>query len=321
MKRSLCKLLCLILALGMVIGCFAGCDSASGGRDKDDEEESEQDKLRKDLEEYDLNGLVYYLSDDFDDGEDAGTDTVVHESDDATVTVGSGAMSDVATEDIATSKKFAEYYADMMGALVDDAEVESANDVYYVRCDNEGTITLCGFYVQDGYGWLIMAETEDEDLVEDLIQYVTLGQIDEDFDADDYLSAPGSTDIDTPAPDDYSDIEIDHNPTYDTFTVHAYVPDSWGYPGCWAWSNTTGENVFDAWPGEPMDHVSGYYYTLEIPAWAEYVIVNGNDGTIQTQDEPVEPGSDVWVVISAIDETYNVYFSEPSADELAAFGY
>ena len=144
---------------------------------------------------------------------------------------------------------------------------------------------------------------------------------DEDFDADDYLSAPGSTDIDTPAPDDYSDIEIDHNPTYDTFTVHAYVPDSWGYPGCWAWSNTTGENVFDAWPGEPMDHVSGYYYTLEIPAWAEYVIVNGNDGTIQTQDEPVEPGSDVWVVISAIDETYNVYFSEPSADELAAFGY
>ena len=313
MKRSLCKILCLILALGMVIGCFAGCDNASGGRDRDDDEESEKEDIRDSLEKYKVNGLTYYLSDDFGGDDDTSSDTAVHESDDATITVACGPMSDVADDDIATSQEFAEYFQDLTMSLYDHVEVHNANDVSYTVGTYEDSTTLCGFYVQDGYGWLIMAETDNNDLYEDLVQYVTLGQIDKNFDASDYASDDDY--------EDYEDIEIEVNPSYGSFTVHAYVPDGWGYPGCWAWSNTTGENVFSAWPGEPMDHISGCYYTIEIPEWAEYIIVNGNEGTIQTQDEPVEPGCDIWVVVSPADYSYNVYFSKPSAEELADFGY
>lgn len=316
MKRFPCKLLCLILALMMVIGCFAGCDNTSGGRDRgnDDQEETEKEDIRDTLEKYEINGLTYYLSDDFGDDDDSASDSACHESDDATITVACGPMTDISDDDITSSKAFAEYFMELTEDMYDEVKVDSANGVFYTLGTYEETATLIGFYVQDGYGWMLMAETDNEDLVENLTQYVTLGQIDKNFDAGDYISSDDDY-------EDYEDIEIEVNPSYDTFTVHAYVPEGWGYPGCWAWSNTTGENVFDAWPGEPMDHVSGYYYTLKIPVWAEYVIVNGNDGTIQTDDEPVEAGSDIWIIIGTAGDYYGVFFEEPDAATLSEYGY
>lgn len=316
MNFSIRKLLCLLLAFCLVLGCFAGCDSFSG---KDREDESEKDpaaEAREDLDAYELNGLTYYLSEDFAEDIDYGDDYNFHSNGDGIdVEVTGGPMEDVTDDEIRTSKDFAQFFMDFIGDMYDESEMDSKHGTYYVVGISEGAANIMGFYVKDGYGWIVYIANEDGEATDELIDMVTLGQIDEDFDAEDYMSAPSDS------TDDYVDIEVDTNPIYETFTVHAYVPESWGYPGCWAWSNTTGENVFSAWPGEPMDHISGYYYTIEIPTWAEYVIVNGNDGTIQTQDEPVEPGSDVWIVISASDDSYSVYFSEPTAAELESFGY
>lgn len=105
----------------------------------------------------------------------------------------------------------------------------------------------------------------------------------------------------------------------ETITVHAYVPESWGTPGCWAWKNG-GENVFDTWPGEDMNQ-HGPYYTIELPAWVNCVIINGNDGGIQTADISIEVCRDVWIVIDPNSTDYNLFYEAPTAEELAAMGY
>ena len=95
-------------------------------------------------------------------------------------------------------------------------------------------------------------------------------------------------------------------------TVHAYIPAAWSNPGCWAWAGN--ENAFDAWPGETMN-MDGNWYTIQIPNWSDHVIINGNGGDRQTADLPVEPGSDVWVLVSC-DEAAVVMYAEPTSEEL-----
>lgn len=326
MNFSIRKLLCLLLAFCLVLGCFAGCDNDSGkdrkGNDKDEKDPA--DEAREELDAYELNGLTYYLSEDFADDVDSGTDYAYYSNGDGIdIQVTAGSMDDLTDDEIRTSKDFAQFFMDFLGDMYDEAEMDSKHGIYYMVGIYEGVANIMGYYVKDGYGWVIYITNEAGEATDDLIDMVTLGQIDKNFDPSDYISE------EDPSEDYYEEeyyeeefveeefVESDS----DYFTVHAYVPESWGLPACWAWSNTTGENVFSAWPGEYMDYWGDYYYTIQIPAWAEYIIVNGNDGAIQTMDEPVEPGYDIWVVVSAIDDAYYVYFYEPSADELAEAGY
>lgn len=323
MKLSIRKLLCLLLALCLVAGCLTGC--AGSSRSSDDEKEEDDDpaaKAREDLDSYELNGLTYYLSEDFADDVDYDDDYTCHsDGGDVTIEVSCGPMSDVADEDIKTSKEFAQFFMDMIGDMYDESEMDSKYDITYILGTYEETTTIIGFYVEDDYGWIIMVTAEGDVSTDELIDMVTLGEIDKDFDSSDYIT------YDDPDYDyeeeEYVDeeYEIEVPTSSDTFTVHAYVPDAWGYPCCWAWSSTTGENVFSAWPGEYMTWEEGYYYTMEIPAWADYVIVNGNDGTIQTDDEPVEAGSDIWIIIGTAGDYYGVFFEEPDAATLSEYGY
>lgn len=103
-----------------------------------------------------------------------------------------------------------------------------------------------------------------------------------------YEGAEDSGEAETP------DEPVDE-PTTETVTVHAWVPESWADPCVWAWDDNQ-TNAYDAWPGELMTK-DGDWYTLEVPAWVCNVIVNGNGGSVQTIDLAVEAGKEIWVVV------------------------
>ncbi|MCL2202728.1 MAG: starch-binding protein [Defluviitaleaceae bacterium] len=80
-------------------------------------------------------------------------------------------------------------------------------------------------------------------------------------------------------------------------TVRAQVPGDWDAPHLWAWLHPEGTNLFSPWPGEPMIR-DGDGYMLRIPGWVNSLIVNANDGTVQTGNmHDVEIGVDVWILV------------------------
>ncbi len=101
-------------------------------------------------------------------------------------------------------------------------------------------------------------------------------------------------------------------------TVHVIAPDDWAAPSLWAWSAPDGTNAFAAWPGEAFTE-EGAWLVKEIPGWVNSIIVNGNDGSVQTSDISIETEKDVWVVVSSAEE-YEVYYEEPevTADDATA---
>ncbi len=102
----------------------------------------------------------------------------------------------------------------------------------------------------------------------------------------------------------------DPNKSVPDITVHAQVPADWSAPCLWAWSAPDGTNAFAAWPGEPLTQ-EGDWYTLSVPGWINSVIVNANEGTVQTTDLSVEPGKDIWVVVTG-PENAVVSYEEPA---------
>lgn len=102
----------------------------------------------------------------------------------------------------------------------------------------------------------------------------------------------------------------DPNKAVPNITVHAQVPADWSAPSCWAWSAPDGTNAFSAWPGEALTQ-DGDWYTIEVPGWINSVIINANEGSVQTTDLSVEAGKDIWVVVTD-PETATVTYEEPA---------
>lgn len=92
-------------------------------------------------------------------------------------------------------------------------------------------------------------------------------------------------------------------------TVHVKAPADWENPNLWAWSAPDGTNVFASWPGEALEEQDGWL-VKEIPGWVNSIIVNGNDGSVQTSDISIDTEKDVWVVVSG-PEDYEVTYEEP----------
>lgn len=103
----------------------------------------------------------------------------------------------------------------------------------------------------------------------------------------------------------------DPNKAVDNITIYAQVPADWADPCCWAWSAPDGTNAFTSWPGEALTQ-DGDWYTIEVPGWINSVIINANEGTVQTSDLSVEAGKDVWVVVTDA-ENATVSYEEPLA--------
>lgn len=94
--------------------------------------------------------------------------------------------------------------------------------------------------------------------------------------------------------------------------VNVQAPADWEAPCLWAWSAPDGTNAFAAWPGEPFADGEDGWMTLSVPGWINSVIVNGNEGSVQTTDISVETGKDIWLVVAG-PETYEVSYEKPAA--------
>ena len=92
--------------------------------------------------------------------------------------------------------------------------------------------------------------------------------------------------------------------------MHAQVPADWEAPSLWAWSAPDGTNAFTAWPGEALTK-DGDWYSIQVPGWINSVIINANEGSVQTTDLSVETGKDIWVVVTDA-ESAQVFYEEPA---------
>ena len=104
----------------------------------------------------------------------------------------------------------------------------------------------------------------------------------------------------------------DPNKTAEDITVRAQVPADWDSPCLWAWSAPDGTNAFASWPGEAMAQ-DGDWYAIQVPGWINSVIVNANEGSVQTTDLSVEPGKDIWVVVNGPEDAV-VSYEEPAGE-------
>ncbi|MCL2363445.1 MAG: starch-binding protein [Defluviitaleaceae bacterium] len=79
--------------------------------------------------------------------------------------------------------------------------------------------------------------------------------------------------------------------------IRAQVPEGWEAPHLWAWLHPDGTNLFASWPGEPMTR-DGDGYIMQIRGWVNSLIINANNGMVQTGDmHDVEIGRDVWILV------------------------
>ena len=97
-------------------------------------------------------------------------------------------------------------------------------------------------------------------------------------------------------------------------TIHVSAPADWNGPCLWAWSAPDGTNAFAAWPGEALEEGEGGWLVKEIPGWVNSIIVNGNEGSVQTTDISVETGKDIWLTING-PEDYTVSYEEIALEE------
>lgn len=84
--------------------------------------------------------------------------------------------------------------------------------------------------------------------------------------------------------------------------VYAQVPDDWSEPCLWAW-DADGNSAFAAWPGKAMladENNEGWYY-LYVDSTMSNVIVNANEGSVQTADMSTD-GKDAWVTVESAQE-------------------
>lgn len=86
-------------------------------------------------------------------------------------------------------------------------------------------------------------------------------------------------------------------PKAEDVTVYAKVPDDWKEPCLWAWEHPSGVNAFAGWPGEALTAGEDGWYAVTVPGWINSVIINANEGGVQTSDLRVEAGRDLYVTV------------------------
>lgn len=98
------------------------------------------------------------------------------------------------------------------------------------------------------------------------------------------------------------------------FVIHAKVDESWETPCLWAWSAPDGTNAFEAWPGIEMKEDENGWYSAKAPIWVNSIIVNANEGGVQTEDISIDP-AEVWVTVDA-EGAYEFSYTDPDKEEV-----
>lgn len=104
-------------------------------------------------------------------------------------------------------------------------------------------------------------------------------------------------------------------PYVETFPVHVKVDESWEKPCLWAWSAPDGKNVFEAWPGKELKETESGWYEGNLPVWVNSIIINANEGAVQTEDMSIDP-AEIWVITEA-DGTGDFSYEDPEAKEIS----
>lgn len=90
-------------------------------------------------------------------------------------------------------------------------------------------------------------------------------------------------------------------------TLYVKVPADWATPRLWAWGSEG--NLYDAWPGEALVQ-EGEWLVATLPTWVNYLIINGNDGSVQTADiKLAEIGRDIYLTVISADE-YTIEYKD-----------
>ena len=93
------------------------------------------------------------------------------------------------------------------------------------------------------------------------------------------------------------------------YTIHARVPADWEDVHIWAWMAPEGTNAFEAWPGAEMRDGGSGWHSGRVPYWVNSIIINGNGGTVQTEDLDIE-AAELWVLV-ADDFTVEISLDNP----------
>ena len=101
------------------------------------------------------------------------------------------------------------------------------------------------------------------------------------------------------------------------FAIHAKVDAGWENPCLWAWSAPDGTNAFEAWPGMEMKQDDNGWYTAKAPIWVNSVIINANEGSVQTDDISID-AAEVWVTVDA-DGKADFSYTDPEKAEVARY--
>lgn len=96
-------------------------------------------------------------------------------------------------------------------------------------------------------------------------------------------------------------------PKAEDITVFAKVPAEWTNPCLWAWEHPSGTNAFTAWPGAALTEGEDGWYSITVPGWINSVIINANEGSIQTADLRVDAGKDLYITVVSADEATAAY--------------
>ena len=117
----------------------------------------------------------------------------------------------------------------------------------------------------------------------------------------------------TPPPSDPGTSE----PTGETYTVYAKVPEDWKTPAVWCWDgNASNPSDIGAWPGSYyMTQGADGWWTIEIPVGYTNVLINANGGAVQTPDITGLSGQDVW--INALTDPSNPVFKYEEITDIA----
>ena len=119
-------------------------------------------------------------------------------------------------------------------------------------------------------------------------------------------TTPETTAPEDTTPEDTTPETTEPKPTTpdnpDTIVVYAQVPESWTDVGVYIWDAS---GKYDAaWPGIQMTKGADGWYTAEVPAWAENIIINNNGNGAQTQDMAITVGRDLWIVVEAAESGF-----------------
>ena len=100
--------------------------------------------------------------------------------------------------------------------------------------------------------------------------------------------------------------------------LYVQVPEDWENPCVWAW-DSDGNNAFTAWPGEEMeaDAANDGWYYIWLPAWANHVIINANEGNVQTEEQILDTNA-AWITVSAAD-TVEISYESKTTGEAPAY--